>query len=68
MSREKTDRNKEMFREWYSAFRTFTLTAQEKDRIPYTALAKKYGISYPTVREIIQRELKAYLKKRGVKI
>ncbi len=66
MSKEKQDRNTKMFREWYKGFRTYGLTAQEKDRVSYVFLSKKYGLSYPTVREIIQRELKRYLKRRNI--
>lgn len=68
MSVEKKKRNQQMFREWYSAFRAYGLTADRSKVIPYTVIAKKYGISYPTAREIIQRELKAYLKRRGIKL
>ncbi len=68
MTKEKTERNKKMFREWYMGFRAYALTAQEKDRVSYISLSKKYGLSYPTVRDIIQRELKRYLKRRNISV
>jgi len=54
---EKTSRNKEIFKEWRIGLVKYAKTANIRDKIPYSKLALKHGLSKTTIITICQREL-----------
>ena len=59
----KTNRNISIFREWYSGIQAYMFSADSKDKVSYSYLSNKYGLSVPTIRTICLRELKHHNNK-----
>ena len=59
----KTNRNLNIFKEWYSGVQSYMMSCDSKDKVSYSALSKKYNLSVPTIRTICLRELKNYNNK-----